>query len=375
MAVHIVTKLNRQRYEPAVVSLWGRLECDLDRLLEEARVEVRYLGKRPGFDYRMYHRLHRALRESNPDVVHTHLHVLRYALPSLLVFKRASLLHTVHNLAEREIEAGMRWIQSWAFNHGIVPVAVAEEVAISVKRRYGMQRCRVISNGIPTDHYARPQTSRREWRKREGFDENDVLFVCVARFAVQKNHTLLLNAFAEGPAPDPTAHLVLVGEGVLRESLEEQTHKLGLTRRVHFLGVRSDIPEVLGAMDVFALSSDYEGNPLSVMEAMAAGLPVVATAVGSVPNLLENGREGFIVQPGNSQDLSNAMSLLSGNRELRQSLGKAAARRARENFDVSAMVQAYEKMYENLVGPSRRPEAESVVPQRSASLRQVGRAT
>jgi glycosyltransferase involved in cell wall biosynthesis len=371
VAVHIVTRLNRQRYEPVVVSLWGRLECDLDRLLAEAGVEVRYLDKRPGFDYRMFYRLHRALRDCSPDIVHTHLHVLRYALPSLLLLKHASLLHTVHNLAEREIEAGVRWIQRCAFNHGVVPVAVAEEVALSLKRLYGVQQCRVISNGIPTDHYAGPQTSRQEWRRRESFGENDVLFVCVARFAAQKNHALLLKAFAEGPASDPAAHLVLVGEGVLQKQLEEQTHKLGLARQVHFLGVRTDIPDVLGAMDVFALSSDYEGNPLSVMEAMAAGLSVVATAAGGVPNLLENGKEGFVVKPGSVQDLSNAMSLLLGNGELRQSLGRAAARRARENFDVSAMVQAYEEMYEDLVDPSHRLEAKRLVRRQIASLRRA----
>jgi|ERR1700687_1879590 len=371
VAVHIVTRLNRQRYEPVVVSLWGRLECDLDRLLEEAGVEVRYLGKRPGFDSRMFYRLHRAIKDYNPDVVHTHLHVLRYALPSLLILNRAALLHTVHNLAEREIEAGVRWIQRCAFNHGVVPVAVEEEVALSLKRLYGVQQCRVIPNGIPIDYYARPQTSRQEWRKREGFGENDVLFVCVARFAAQKNHALLLKAFAEGPASDPTAHLVLVGEGVLRESLEEQARKLGLARQTHFLGVRTDIPDVLGAMDVFALSSDYEGNPLSVMEAMAAGLPIVATAAGGVPNLLENGKEGFIARPANVEDLSNAMSLLLGNGELRQSFGRAAARRARENFDVSAMVQAYQEMYEDLADRSRPLEAESVLRRQSTSLRRA----
>ena len=83
----------------------------------------------------------------------------------------------------------------------------------------------MISNGIPTDRYARPQISRKEWRAREGFGDDDVLFVCVARFAPQKNHALLLKAFAQGPASDPNAHLVLVGEGALRKQLEEYTKR------------------------------------------------------------------------------------------------------------------------------------------------------
>ncbi len=354
VAVHIVRGLNRQRFEPAVISFTGRLGCDLDRLLEEAGIEVRYLGKRPGFDYRMYYRLPLVLKECRPDIVHTHLHVLRYALPFLLLRKKASLLHTVHNLAEREIEPKLRWLQRYALNHGVVPVAVAAEVAVSLGHLYGIQRCRVISNGIPTDRYARPQIPRKEWRAREGFRENDVLFVCVARFAPQKNHALLLRAFAQGPASDPNAHLVLVGEGALREKLEEQVNNFGLARQAHFLGLRTDIPDVLGAMDVFVLSSDYEGNPLSVMEAMASGLPIVSTAAGGVPDLFESGKEGLIVQPGDVQGLSNSMSFVLGNRELRQSLGMAAARRARENFDVATMVQAYQEFYENLVDHSHR---------------------
>ena len=361
VAVHIVRGLNRQRYDPVVVSFTGRLGCDLDRLLEEAGVEVRYLGKRPGFDYRMYSRLHPVVRDCQPDIVHTHLHVLRYALPSLLLLKRTSLLHTVHNMAEREIEPRARWIQRYALNHGVVPVAVAEEVALSLERLYGTQRCRVIPNGIPTDCYACPQTSRREWRAKEGFGDSDVLFACVARFAPQKNHALLLKAFAKGPASDPKAHLVLVGDGALREQTEQQAGVLGLTHQVHFLGLRADIPDVLGAMDVFVLSSDYEGNPLSVMEGMAAGLPVVTTAAGGVPDLLENGKEGLIVQPGDVLGLSNSMASLLRNREIRQSLGMAAARRAGEKFDVSRMVQAYEGVYENLVDHSRRLNEESVL--------------
>ena len=124
-------------------------------------------------------------------------------------------------------------------------------------------------------------------------------------------------------------------------------------------------------MDVFALSSDYEGNPLSVMEAMAAGLPVVTTAAGGVRDLLESGTEGLIVQPGDVQGLSKAMSILLGNRELRKLMGKAAAWRARENFDVSAMARAYEEIYENRVKSLRRFNAEGVVRSQSASLRQA----
>lgn len=353
VVVHIARGLNRWRYEPIVISFTGRVGCDLDHLLEDAGIEVRYLGKHPGFDYRVYSRLDSVLKEYEPDVIHTHLHVLRYALPSMLLMKRVAMVHTVHNLAEREIEPRARLIQRYALTHGVKPIAVADEVAASVKSMYGIPRCRVIANCIPTDLYANPQTSREVWRAKEGFKDSDVLFACVARFAPQKNHALLLRSFAQSPASDPRAHLVFVGEGDLRPELEELSRKLNLAGKVHFLGLRSDIPDVLNAMDVFVLSSDYEGNPLSVIEAMASGLPIVSTAAGGVPNLLEAGKEGFLVPPGDFHGLAKSMNSFLKYEAARQSMGAAAASRARNNFDVSNMVRAYEEVYEDQLALSQ----------------------
>lgn len=353
VAVHIARGLNRRRYEPLVISFTGRVGCDLDHMLEDAGIEVRYLGKHPGFDYRVYGRLDGVLKEYEPEVIHTHLHVLRYALPSMLLRKRVAMVHTVHNLAEREIEPRARLIQRYALTHGVEPVAVAEEVAASIESLYGIEHCRVIANCIPTELYANPQTPRKEWRAKEGFNETDVLFVCVARFAPQKNHALLLKSFAQGPALGASAHLVLVGEGELRTDLEEQARKLNVSGKVHFLGLRNDIPDVLGAMDVFVLSSDYEGNPLSVLEAMASGLPVVSTAVGGVPKLLDAGKEGFLVPQGDSQALAKSMNTLLKYEAARKSMGAAAASRAKKNYDVPNMVRAYEEVYEDQLALSQ----------------------
>jgi glycosyltransferase involved in cell wall biosynthesis len=353
VAVHIARGLNRRRYEPLVISFTGRVGCDLDHMLEDSGIEARYLGKHPGFDYRVYGRVDAVLKEYQPDVIHTHLHVLRYVLPSMLLMKRVAMVHTVHNLAEREIEPRARLIQRYALSHGVKPVAVAEEVAASMGSLYGIHRCRVIANCIPTELYANPQTPRKEWRAKEGFKDSDVLFVCVARLWPQKNHALLLKSFAAGPASDTRAHLVLVGAGDLKADLEEQARKLNLAGKVHFLGLRNDIPDVLGATDVFVLSSDYEGNPLSVLEAMASGLPIVSTAVGGVPNLFEAGKEGFLVPQGDLHGLARSMNTFLKHDAARESMGAAAAGHARKNFDVSNMVRAYEEVYEDQLALSQ----------------------
>jgi glycosyltransferase involved in cell wall biosynthesis len=348
MVVHIVRGLDRQRFDAAVVCISKPFGTDLEQVLAEDGIKVWYLGKGSGFDPRIYAKIHPIVRDFQPDVMHTHVHVMRYALPSMLYFKPTLMLHTVNNLAEYEVEPRAYWLQRFAFNHGVVPIAVADEVAVSLQRLYGIERCRVVLNCIPTSLYSFPQTPKAEWRAKQGFRDDDVLLGCVARFAPQKNHALLIDAFAQVAASHPRAHLVLAGVGELLEPARTQATQLGLADRVHFLGLRTDIPDTLGAIDIFVLSSDYEGNPLSVIEAMAAGLPIVSTAAGGVPELVENGKEGFVVQPGNLKGLAESMAFLLHEQRARKSMGAAAARRAKEKFDVSVMVKAYEELYETL---------------------------
>jgi len=134
----------------------------------------------------------------------------------------------------------------------------------------------------------------------------------------------------------------------LKSKLESQISALGLQGRVHLLGQRSDIPELLNAADVFVLSSDYEGNPLSVMEAMAAGKPMICTAVGGVPELVEDGC-GLLVPPQDAQALSKAMIHLLENPSAMKAMGEKSARRAVERFDLRAMTEAYEDLYRWLI--------------------------
>src|SRR5262249_4499085 len=157
------------------------------------------------------------------------------------------------------------------------------------------------------------------------------------------------------PARDKRSHLVLIGEGDLRESLQAKVLTLGLGNRVHFLGVRTDVAAALGAMDVFVLSSDWEGNPLSVMEAMAAGLPIVATTVGGVSELCQNGVEGLLVPPKDSAALARALVRIGASPAMRRAMGAHGKLRAMRHFDVSHMVDGYTELYKQLLRRSRRP--------------------
>ena len=352
MAAHLMRTLNRRRFEVRVVSLYDEARpvgSDLKELLAQDEVPVWNLGKRPGFDPRMFTRIDGALRRFRPDVVHTHLQTLRYALLPMLYRGVPAMVHTVHNLAEREVDRPSIWLHRLAFRRGVVPVAIGQEVAASISRVYGIRGFPLINHGIPVEVYGRPREAREVWRRREGFAPEDTIFVCVAQFRPQKNHRLLLEAFAKGAAAHPRVHLLLVGWGSQETQLRKQVEALGLRRRVHFMGLRTDIPEVLAASDVFVLSSDYEGNPLAVMEAMSAGKPVISTSVGGVPELIKNGSSGLLVPQANSEAFARAVNRLATNPQMRKAMGKVAAKCATERFSVETMTEAYEELYEAML--------------------------
>ena len=348
VAASLLRNSDPEQFDVAAITLRGPFGSALERTLAADGIPVWYMGKDKGFDTSVVAQVTRAMRRFRPQVVHTHTYALRYAFPYMLFRRIPAMVHTVHNLAEREIEWYGRWVNRLAFRRGVVPVAIASEVADSIRRVYGIDDFPLIPNGIPVDKFRGPSMDRESWRKKEGFAPTDVLYVCVAGLRPQKNHPLLLEAFHRGPASDPRAHLLSAGAGTLKSRLETQIGALGLQEKVHLLGHRSDVPDVLNAADVFVLSSDYEGNPLAVLEAMTAGKAMISTAVGGVPELVEGGC-GLLVPPRDAQALSRAMSHLLENPDARKSMGEMAARRAVERFDVRAMTEAYEDLYRWLI--------------------------
>jgi glycosyltransferase involved in cell wall biosynthesis len=326
VAVNLATRLNREHFETAVVSLFDPFPNGFGPQLAAAGVRTWHLGKRRGFDWRMYGRLRRVVREFRPDIIHTHSYVMRYTLglPSRVK------VHTVHNVATREVEPLGRLLHRVGFRRGVIPVAVGEEVARSFGEFYGFTPP-TIPNGIDTRNFYRPEV-RAAWRVQNGISTKDVLVVSVARLEPQKNPLGLLEAFRRADVP---AHLLFAGDGSLRPQLAG----------ANVLGVRTDLPELLSSCDIFALASHWEGQPLSVIEAMAAGLPVIATAVGGLPELV--GDAGVLVPPGDTDAFAAALRALVTDTERRRRLGEAARERSRR-FDVSGMVAAYADLFEEL---------------------------
>jgi len=328
----------------SVASLADPSGSFIEAELRAAGVPLHFLGKPPGLDVRVVPRLARLLRQRRPDVVHTHLHVLKYLLPARTLWPRCRVVHTVHNMAEHEIERSGRLLQQVAFRAGVAPVAIGDKVADSLRRVYHLDPAATVFNGVDVDAFAAAAGARSDVRAELGIPADAPLFVSAGRLDEQKNQSLLLDAFATPAITTTGARLLVAGEGRLRPDLEAQRHRLGLDDRVLLPGVRRDLPRLLAAADAFVLSSSWEGNPLVVMEAMAAGTAVVSTDVGCVPELVTPAT-GRLVPAGDAAALSATLTVLAQDLASCRALGAAGAARARQRFDAAVMARRYLDLY------------------------------
>jgi glycosyltransferase involved in cell wall biosynthesis len=354
IAVELLRRTTDARFATGVACLGAPRHSPLEAQLAADGIPVWFLDTPAGAGPRCVAQLHRLIRQCRPALLHTHLHVMPYVIPTLAATRTPRCVHTVHNLARHETRGLTRLAQRLAYRLGVTPVAISQAVRQSLRATYGLREVALIPNGIPVQAYAPTDAAddgaRARVRAALELPADAVLFACFARLAPQKNHAGLLESFAAGPARDPRAHLLLCGDGPLRDTLEAQARALGLTR-VRFLGERHDVPALLAAADAVVLASHWEGSPLTVMEAMAAARPVVATAVGGVPELLHHRRTGLLVPPRSPRALAAAMRQLLDDPALRQRLGNAAAHVARERFDASLMARRYQTLYDHLLRP------------------------
>jgi len=197
-----------------------------------------------------------------------------------------------------------------------------------------------VANGVRSQ---RPSDS--SLRAELGLARDDRLLLAVGNLYPVKGHRVLLAALAILRDRHPGVHVALAGRGELADELEAQARQEGLAARVHFLGLRSDIPNLLAGADIFVMPSLSEGLPLALLEAMFAGRPIVATRVGEVPTALGDGDAGLLVVPGDPAALATALDHLLSNPQEAARLGQEGARRAAALYDISHMVAHYARIY------------------------------
>jgi glycosyltransferase involved in cell wall biosynthesis len=323
-----------------------------ERELAEADIDVHYLNKGSGFRPGIYGKLRRMIADFRPQVVHTHLNMLRYALPPALAARVPVLVHTIHGKASSEsrgaggLELALR---RWVFGRRVTPVAVSDYVAEGARAFYGLPNCAVIQNGINTTRFAPESGDRQAYRQDLRIGDDETVFICVARLTPVKRHAALIESFAQALKTVPDCRLLLVGGGRLEQEITEQVRRLGLSDRISLLGNRNDVPQLLWAADVAVLASEREGFGMTLIEAMAAGLPVVCTDGGATAEIVKDGETGFVRAVSDGAGFAQAMTQLAQSTSLRQKMGVSAHRRAQENFDSAVCGQRYLDLYASLL--------------------------
>jgi glycosyltransferase involved in cell wall biosynthesis len=319
----------------------------------------------------------RRLRNSRPEILHVH-HVWPAAdryLTTLAATAGIPRLVITEHIVGSSHSTSQRALKRRELERADAVTAVCGAVADSVVADYHVPRARlrVIHNGteLPDDETLDTEAREaRAVRAHFGVSGARPLWVCAARLESQKGHDVLLDAAAEMRKRSFAFVLAIAGDGSLRGPLEQRAARLGLTDSVHFLGRVDEVGSLYAAADAVVLPSRWEGLPLSLLEALARGRPVIATHVGGIPEVIENGVSGLLVPPDDAKALADALQSFHQRRDLALQLGAAGAERVAIHFTWDRMVEEFEATYDDVLGlGSFEPE-----PGRRETRRTAGKA-
>jgi len=337
MCENLTYALKEMGHTVTVVSLYNE-RTPISRRMEEKGIRILYLDKKLGLDISMVPKLMKIMSREKPDVVHTHLDVIKYATAAAKLSGIRHCVHTVHNVAHEEAEGLLqKIINTVYFRLGwSVPVALSPEVRRTIVSFYGLPESRVpmicngvnLGNCIPKTDYSLSEPAR---------------LLHIGRFNHQKNHKGLLEAFSRILRRYPDCRLDLLGDGELRPDTEAYAKQLGIAEKIVFHGSQTNVYPYLHDADIFLLPSRFEGMPMTIIEAMGTGLPIAATAVGGVPDMLTD-RESAMLVPCDPKAVADAVMMLLEEEDLRKQLGCAAKERSAQ-FSAGYMAQAYCAVY------------------------------
>jgi glycosyltransferase involved in cell wall biosynthesis len=381
--VHIITRLDmggsaqntmltvlgqdRARFEPIVIAgmpgrrdaQGGQIATDANRRrLERAGIKCYVVptlqrSVRPGSDLRALGTLIRVLRSEAPVVVHTH--TSKSGILGRLAAWVVGVPVVIHTPHGHVFYGHFGRLMSWMFlllerlwarrTTRLIALTDAERDEHLIRRVGRSEHFRVIPSGIELDRFGSVPDGKSHGPWGWPCAANARVVGSVGWLTSVKGHPVLLEAFAKAHVNHPDLHLVIIGSGPLREPIITRARSLGVGEVVHLLDVRADIPECLSAMDVFVLPSLNEGMGRALVEAMAAGRPVIASRVGGIPAIVEHRKNGLLVTAGNANALADAIVELLANPSWSRELAEAARKRIDPTFGVAAMVRAVEAVY------------------------------
>ncbi len=354
LLVDTLAARDRESFEYEVAFVMGAADA-LAPALSRQGLAVHDLGARSNLDLGWLRRFHRLVAEGGFDVVHFHLPYTaalgRLALMTLPRRRRPVTLYTEHSLWNK-VSPPVKVLNRATVGQDGALVAVSEAAYRALPRRL-RPRAVVVVHGIDLDAAARAVDERPALRARVRAElevpDEEVLAVTVAGLRREKGHDVLLEAAGMVDRRGVPVRFVVAGDGVLAGELRARQEALGLARRVSLVGHRPDALELIAAADLFVLPSRQEGLPVVLMEAASVGTPIVASAVGGVPQVVRDGENGLLVPPGDPAALTRAIERFAGEASLRESLARGASAH-RGDFDAKRATVEIEAIYHRLVG-------------------------
>lgn len=348
LILEMCKRLDHDKYSPQVCVLEknGVLEGEFSSL----GIPVDVVEKRGGFDISLIFRLAGYFKKARADIVHTHNHSVWLYGGLAAKWAGVRLVHTEHTSAHYNSK---RWdrIERYLsyFTNRITTVSESVGRYMIEHERIAPSKIKVIHNGIDTQPYA-VHSDPAKIRNELNIKENDLIIGNVARLSLNKDHVTLLRAFRLIANSVPQAKLLIAGEGALKKDLLDLRGELGLDHNAFFLGNRRDIPELLKSFDIFALSSIKEGLPITILEAMASGLPVLCTDVDGNPEVVTDNVTGFIVPARNPALFAQRGVELLTDKDKRIKMGEKGRERAANEFSFDKMISQYDALYTQVLG-------------------------
>ena len=343
---HLALEMRRRGYGVRVISLSPA--GPVAEMLTAQGVEVESCNASGGWDFRVIGRLARLIERHDPDVLHALL--FHANLASRWAAKRAGFPEDRVVCEIQTVEVERRWhLLVDRFTHRGCRLTIGNSPSViehlTKHARIPRQRLRLVRGGIKVERIIQAAPIDRA---KIGLQSSDRVILWVGRLDPVKGLDILIEALRRVPA-DLAAHLVLVGDGPLRDALAQRAKSVGLGARVHLLGARKDVPSLLKTADLFAFPSRTEGLPNALLEAMAAGCPIVTTDVSGCHDLIIHEDNGLMVPYGDTQALTGALTRLLADAELAGHLGRRARESAERDWPIEKTYDAYAAVYEEVL--------------------------
>jgi glycosyltransferase involved in cell wall biosynthesis len=352
---NLALKLDRGLFNPSVAWFFG------DRILKEfndLNIPLYHVPKIRRIDLSSMRKLGAIVKDNVIHIVNAH-HFMSvvYSFYGCKIRNHAGLVYTEHSEWEVErIPLKWRIMGNCLLKHADGAIGVSPAVTMQIKNKFKIDKSKTltISNGVDLEAFE-GENERQTLRKKLGIADNEKIIGTVANFRKIKNHIFLLKVFNEFVREYKNVRLLLIGQGFegdvenTEEELRNYVNEKGLGKNVLFLGYRSDIPELLKIMDIFCLASFKEGLPISLIEAMAAGLPVVGTDVEGIRDVIIPNKNGFLVQIDDVKGLKNVLQNLIKDESLRNKFGEESKSLARDTYSLEHCVKQYQDIFSSII--------------------------